>query len=191
MRFNHRAVLLGLALGACQPAAAGKAAPAADVETIKAQALAMVVANPDCTLMEGVERPVETIDLGGGAVGVIVGCSAGMVDMWSYLYVSRDGAAPALTPLIQYDIQGDGNWRAGDTTPNLSWDAEARQFASGIAHQASGCSNGARWRWDGARIALVQQTIGDCEGVMDGGDLPEPRTIWPTTPATPEPTPTA
>lgn len=180
-----------LGLAACQPAATGKpaaeAAPAADMETIKAQAVALTLADPDCEFPEGRERPVEAVDLGGGDVGVIVGCSAGMVDVWSYLYVSNDGAAPVRAPLIQYDVRGDGQWRDDDSTSELTWDAEDRVFAGAANSQASRCSNGASWRWDGSRIVLVRQWIIDCDAKGPDGELPDPKTLWPTTPPTPEP----
>lgn len=186
--------VLALGLAACQPAATGKpaaepaaAAPSADLEGIKAQAVALTVANPDCEFQEGRERPAEAVDLGGGDVGVVVGCSAGMVEVWSYLYVSRDGAAPVRAPLIQYDVRGDGQWRNDDTTAELAWDAEDKVFAGATNSQASGCANGAKWRWDGARIALVEQWIIDCDAKGPDGELPDPRILWPTTPPTPEP----
>ena len=184
---------IAMVLAACQPAAVEKpvdaAAPVApaDMEAIKAQAVALTVANPDCELQEGRERPVEAVDLGGGDVGVVVGCSAGMVEVWSYLYVSKDGAAPVRAPLIQYDVRGDGQWRDDDTTAELAWDAEDKVFAGATNSQATGCANGASWRWDGSRMVLVRQWIIDCDAKGADGELPDPKTLWPTTPPTPEP----
>lgn len=184
--------VLMLGLAACQPAEADKSAPEpaatpADMEAIKAQAVALTTADPECELPEGRERAVTAVDLGGGDAGVIVACSAGMVDTWSNLYVSNDGAVPVRAPLIQYDVRGDGQWRNDDTTSELTWDPASQVFKGVTRSQASGCANGASWRWDGARIALVDQWIIDCDARGPDGELPDPKTLWPTTPPTPEP----
>ncbi len=197
------AVALALGLAACHPAdekATPTAAAAAEVtatpaavepakiDGLKARAVALTTADTDCTLNDGQERTVQAVDLGGGDVGVIVACSSGMVDTWSYLYVSRDGAAPVRTPLIQYDVRGDGQWRDDDSTSELSWDPTKARFSGVTRTQATGCANGASWRWTGDRIALVEQWIITCDHPGPDGELPDPHTIWPTTPPTPEPT---
>ena len=155
--------------------------------------VAEVAADEDCTLMQGVERVSEVIDLGdpnGGVGAVLVTCSAGMPDLWSRLYVvtASNGEAQRVD-LVQYDVQGDGQWRAEFATPNLRYDAEMRQFVSSISSGPMPCELATRWRWDPEtrRIALVQQTVQDCSNWREGQDLPEARVIWPTTPPTPEP----
>jgi hypothetical protein len=179
------ASLMSLGLVACGETAT---ASPADVEGLRAQAIAAVVANPDCELFER-ERQTEVVDLSDGDTGFIVDCSAGMVDVWRYLYVSDNGGAPVRAGLIQYDVRGDGRWRTDDATSELTWDGGERVFKGVVRHQASGCASGADWRWTGDRIALVKQWAMDCSAIGDDGELPEPATVWPTTPATPEPTP--
>ena len=104
----------------------------------------------DCELPAGVERASEVIDLAPNVGAVIVQCSAGMRDTWSQLFIAEpaeEGGHPMAVPLTQYDIQGDGEWRAEFASPNLSWDAERREFVSTIAQAATACGTTTRWRW--------------------------------------------
>lgn len=145
-----------------------------------------------CSLPEGVERETELIDLAPNVGAVIVQCSQGMRDTWSQLFIAEPGdetGHPMAVPLTQYDIQGDGQWRAEFASPNLAWDAERREFVSSIAQAATGCGTSTRWRWDGEarRVAMVEQTTMDCDGLGPDDPRPEPRVVWPTDPATPEP----
>lgn len=146
----------------------------------------------DCELPEGVERASEVIDIAPNVGAVIVQCSAGMRDTWSQLFIaepSEEGGHPMAVPLTQYDIQGDGEWRAEFASPNLTWDAGRREFVSSIAQAATACGTTTRWRWDSEahRVAMVEQTTMDCEGLGPDDPRPEPRIVWPTEPATLEP----
>lgn len=146
----------------------------------------------DCLLPDDVERASQAIDLAPGVGAVIVQCSQGMRDIWSQLFIAEsveEGGHPMAVPLYQYDIQGDGEWRAEFASPNLSWDADRREFVSSVAQAATACGTTTRWRWDptGRRVALVEQTTMDCEGLGPDDPRPEPRVVWPTNPPTPEP----
>ena len=206
----HR-LLLGLAamaLTTCgpatEPAADEPAAAPADAVGPNGTGLALAEAQREgfiahvaqdtenCELPDGVERASEVVDLAPDVGAVIVQCSMGMRDSWSQLFIAeptKEGGHPMAVPLTQYDIQGDGEWRAEFASPNLSWDAERREFVSSIAQAATACGTTTRWRWDGEarRIALVEQTTMDCEGLGPDDPRPEPRVVWPTTPPTPEP----
>ena len=194
----------GVAVAGCQPEQAAEppadapaASESADVSGLAlAQAavsdvLAVVEADTEnCTLPEGREREAQANDLGGGVGAVLADCSAGMRDVWRQLYLVREGGGePERVPLVQYNIQGDGQWRAEFAQPELTWIAEDQTFHS-ATHDVRGCGVATTWRWDAAagRIALVEQTEHDCD-VAEGEDLPEPRVIWPTNPPTPEPQP--
>ena len=199
-------LLLGLA--ACDRGApVASEAPAASettvVETTDTSGLALaeaqlpgmvaVVAQDEdnCQLPEGVERQSRAIDLGGGVGAVIVQCSQGMPDTWYQLFIAEEGGGhPARVPLIQYDIEGDGEWHAETATPNLEWIPSEQVFISSIAERMTGCGTAAKWRYDPeeGRVRLVEQTVQDCDRA-DGENLPEPRIIWPTSPPTPEPGP--
>lgn len=143
-----------------------------------------------CTLPDGRERQAQPIDLGDGVGAVLVDCSAGMRDVWRRLYLVREGGGePERVPLVQYDVQGDGQWRAEFAQSELSWNSADQTFSSST-HDVRGCGVATTWRWDAAarRIALVEQTAQDCD-VEEGESLPESRVIWPTNPPTPEPQP--
>lgn len=180
----------GAAGGAVDAAAEGDgpglALAQAQVEAIKAQ---VASDTENCAMPEGSERWNQVIDLGGGVGAVVMQCSAGMPDMWNQLFIVQEGGGHHMAvPLFQYDIQGDGEWRAEFAQPNLEWDPANRTFFSGI-NGDDGCGSTTTWRWDEAEqhVAMVRATVQDCEGVTDEASLPEPRTIWPTTPPTPEP----
>lgn len=143
----------------------------------------------NCEMQDGVEREHEVVDLGDGVGAVIMECSRGMPDQWKQLFIIEEGGGHHMAvPLFQYDIQGDGEWRAEFAQPNLRWDAASRTFVSAI-QGGDGCGSTTTWRWDAAeqRVAMLNATVQDCEGVTDEASLPEPRTIWPTTPPTSEP----
>lgn len=199
MRIAAAAAALSLGIAGCQPApvetegpaaaAPPAAAPAAADRRAQVAAVVALTAQDleNCTLPERVEREARAIDLGDGTAAVIVTCSVGMRDAWSRLYLIRPGQAPERVPLVQYDIQGDGLWRAEFAAPNLEWLPDERLFAASI-RGARGCGSATRWRWDGRRVALVEQTVQDCD-LAGEGNLPAPRVVWPTSPATPEPAP--
>lgn len=213
MRAGHTLIIgvLALALAACQPAGsaatdAGADAPveARDAAAVDGSGLAAAEAQregfilyvdqntDDCELPEGRERATELVDLGGGVGAVIVQCSMGMRDTWNQLFIAYPGdelGHPMAVPLTRYDIQGDGEWRAEFASPNLTWDSDRREFVSSIAQAATGCGTSTRWRWDGEaqRVAMVEQTTMDCDGLGPDEPRPEPRVVWPTDPATPEP----
>lgn len=205
-----RAILTGafaaLVLTACEPAenAQETESPAADSTAPDGSGLALAEAQREgfiahvaqdtinCELPEGVERASEVIDVAPNVGAVIVQCSQGMRDAWSQLFIAEpaeEGGHPMAVPLTQYDIQGEGEWRAEFASPNLTWDAERREFVSAIAQAATACGTTTRWRWDADahRVALVEQTTMDCEGLSPDDPRPEPRVVWPTDPATPEP----
>lgn len=139
----------------------------------------------DCGLPEGVTRQSETADLGGGDGAVIVTCMVGMPDRWTQLYIVEEGGGQHMaTPLLGYDISGDGQWHLETETPNLEWLPEQRVFQSIIEN--NGCGNTTQWRWNGEAVELVRTTVtSDCTEGRPGSS----RVIWPTDPATPKPTP--
>lgn len=165
------------------PAAPVRATPA-DTAAARNAVRSLVAADADCTpdkLLASDRMKMKDL---GGAVGVVAGCSTGMVDVWSRLYLARPGAAPVAEPLLVFDNRGDGQWHAEPDLPNLTWSEEAGTVEASIRAQATNCGWDARWRWNGTRMALVEmKTIGcDAEQSTDA-------VVWPTSPATPEPTP--
>ena len=193
------AVALMLGLAACGPepeAAAAADAPATEgvasaiaparIEAVKAQVLALVTADEDCTLREGMERTVETVDLGGGDVGALVVCSTGMTDLWSRVYVAEGEAAPVLARLPVYKFQGMEDWRSLDSMSNMTVQPD-KSFAGSAILQATGCTDAATWRWDGTRMLLATQSHMDCKAIGPNGELPDPIQDFPTTPPTPQP----
>ena len=74
-----------------------------------------------------------------------------------------------------------------DAISNMSWDAATRTFAGSTRLQATGCAEGAEWRWDGARLLLARQWHMDCAAIGADGELPDPVDDFPTTPPTEQP----
>ena len=197
----NRSMICGVAamalLSACQQQTptATDAGPAPDdaitarFEALKASALTMVKADEDCVLPEPMEseRTVEAVDLGGGDVAVLVVCSTGTADQWSRVFVSEDNGAPVHVPLPFYKYQGADGWMTWDAMSNMSWDAATRTFAGSTRLQATGCAEGAEWRWDGARLVLARQWHMDCGAIGADDELPDPVDDFPTTPPTEQP----
>lgn len=197
----NRSIIVSLAaltlLTACQqsaPEAADAArapddATPADFEALKASTLNMVRLDENCVLPESMEseRTLEAVDLGGGDVGVLVVCSTGTADQWSRVYVSEDNGAPVHVPLPFYKYQGAEGWITWDAMSNMSWDAAAKTFSGSTRLQATGCSEGAEWRWDGSRLVLARQWHMDCDAIGAEGELPDPIDDFPTTPPTEQP----
>lgn len=162
----------------------------ATFEALKAAALTMVKADENCVLPDGMEseRTVEAFDLGGGDVGVLIVCSTGTADLWSRVYVAEDSGAPVHIPLPFYRYQGADGWMTWDAMSNMSWDDTARTFAGSTRLQATGCAEGAEWRWDGSRLVLARQWHMDCGAIGAEGELPEPLDDFPTMPPIEQPT---
>lgn len=175
---------------AMEPTDAATGSGAALAEAQREAVIAHIAQDTEeCTMPEGVERETEIVDLGDGVGAVIVTCAVGMPDVWSRLYVVQEGGGHHMAvPLIQYDIRGDGLWRGESTSPNLTWLPEDRVFHASHGG-GGGCGGSTRWRWDGEEIVLVEQTVTEgCETLGANDPIPDPRVIWPTDPATPEPT---
>ncbi|WGM31237.1 hypothetical protein [Brevundimonas sp. NIBR11] len=190
------AVAVCVLLTACQQPD-GKAAPAAateapvaaaQLEALKTQVVTLVTADEDCSLPEGMEsqRTAQTIDLGGGDAAVLVVCSTGMADQWSRVYVSQGGAGPVHTPLPLYRYQGAEGWQTWESMSNMSW-SPAEGFAGSTRLQATGCGEGATWRWRNGRLELATQWHMDCDAIGADGELPDPIQDFPTTPPTEQP----
>ena len=199
--FASRTVILAagltLALAACAQASdAANDEPTTDdaglalAEAEREAVIAHVSTDTErCSLPEGVERETELVDLGDGVGAVIVTCAVGNRDAWNKVYVVREGGGHLMAaPLLTYDIQGDGQWRADDAAPNVTWLEDQGVFHASW-RDVRGCGGATRWRWnaDEGRLMLAEHSVQDCEGVEDGQELPDPRIIWPTDPATPEP----
>ena len=188
------AAATGLLLTGCEPAANATKAPSATTPTAAAAspsdaalisaATAMIEADEDCTLLEqNLPRAISVVDLG-SKKAVIAACSAGMVDLWSRLYLVQPDGSLTVSPLLTYDNMGDSEWHAEDISPNLIFDPATKQLVASIAAQSTGCGWSAKWRWDGKRVALAEMSRIGCEA-----EHSEDAVLWPTTPATPEPTP--
>lgn len=185
-------------LAGCQPSAPEPAAPAAAsdaaavtperLEALKTQVMTLVKADEDCALPDFMEqeRTAEAVDLGGGDAGVVVICSTGRADQWSRVYVSENGGAPVNVLLPLYKYQGAEGWEAWDSMSNMGWTDE-RTFAGSTRMQATGCAEGASWRWDGTRLVLAEQWHMDCDAITEDGELPDPIRDFPTTPPTEQP----
>ncbi|HEX8471549.1 MAG TPA: hypothetical protein VF633_10580 [Brevundimonas sp.] len=158
---------------------------AADTTAARAAVRDLIAADGDCTpdRIQASDR-AKTKDFG-GVLGVVAGCSTGIIDVWSRLYLARPGAAPVAAPLLVFDIRGDGEWHAESNVPNLVWSEEAGTLEASIRSQTTNCGWDARWRWDGTRMALVEMKTVGCDAEHSTDVV-----VWPTTPATPEPTPT-
>lgn len=179
-------LLVGCGSGekAAAPAVPAPAQPA-DINAARTAVRDLIATNEDCTPDRVQPSDRSKIKDLGGAVGVVAGCSTGIIDVWSRLYLVRPGAAPVATPLLVFDNRGDRQWHAEPDLPNLVWSEEAGVLEASIRSQTTNCGWDARWHWDGARMALVEmKTVGcDAENSTDV-------VVWPNTPATPEPTPT-
>jgi hypothetical protein len=194
---NILCLAVAASLTACQPAseaspakadASADAIPAERLEALKTQVLTLVKADEDCVLPESMEseRTAQGVDLGGGDAAVLVICSTGMADQWSRIYVSDDGGAPVHAPLPLYKYQGADGWQTWEAMSNMAWGAQ-EGFAGSTRHQASGCAEGATWRWAEGRLVLATQWHMDCEAIGPDGELPDPIQDFPTTPPTEQP----
>lgn len=184
-------------LAACHPASEAPAPKAAEqaaavtpdrLEALKTQVLTLVKADEDCSLPEGMEseRTADGIDLGGGDAAVLVVCSTGMADQWSRIYVSKAGGEPVHVPLPLYKYQGAEGWQTWEAMSNMAWSA-AEGFAGSTRLQATGCAEGATWRWADGRLVLATQWHMDCDAIGADGELPDPIQDFPTTPPTEQP----
>jgi hypothetical protein len=191
--------LLALAmLTGCQQPVSEPAPPEAAAETaavtserqeaLKTQVMTLVKADEDCALPDFMEqeRTAEAVDLGGGDAGVVVICSTGRADQWSRVYVSEDGGVPVHVLLPLYKYQGAEGWQTWDSMSNMGWTDE-RTFAGSTRMQATGCAEGASWRWDGTRLVLAEQWHMDCDAISEDGELPDPIRDFPTSPPTEQP----
>lgn len=158
------------------------------IYALKTQVLALVRADENCVLPEfmGARRAAEFVDLGGGDLAVLVVCSTGTADLWSSVYVSQNGNAPKLAPLPLYKFQDADGWQSWEAMSNMAWSAE-KGFAGSTRHQASGCAEGATWRWADGRLLLATQWHMDCAAIRLEGKLPDPIQDFPTTPPTEQP----
>lgn len=194
---NHylaAAVATVLSLAACQkpaeteptPAAAAAGSPAGSVAAVE-----HILALPALARC-GAEAAGtnQVIDLGGGAFAVLADCEpSDSSSALKALFVQGADGVLKSQSLFSYHgpVQADGvNADEGLTSP-LTWDDAAKELVSISTlgpdqGQTPAQTTTTKWRWDGSKIALVSAVV------TGGGDVPP---SWPTTPATPDPTPAA
>ena len=68
----------------------------------------------------------------------------------------------------------------------MAWSA-GEGFAGSTRLQATGCAEGATWRWQDGRLVLATQWHMDCDAIGPDGELPDPIQDFPTTPPTEQP----
>ncbi|MBU2380818.1 MAG: hypothetical protein KJ824_16820 [Alphaproteobacteria bacterium] len=194
-----------MSLSACQkaaettePSAASADAPAGSAAAVE-RILAMPVMERCGSDWPGHTPPTahQVIDLGEGAFAVLTDCYPNDDQpAWKTLHVQGADGVLKAQPLIIYngpEYDEGYDWEVSPTS-EARWDSTARQLvwaytlAPGDEEPATQVRT-MRWRWDGEKMAMVE--AGRAMHATPNAPATAPVTGWPTTPATPDPTPAA
>lgn len=197
--------ITALALAACQQPgtkASADSAGAPDSTAAVARILAMPVMERCGSDWPGHAPPTanQVIDLGGGAFAVLTDCyqSEEGKAAWKSLHVQgADGVLKAQSlilfngPAAEFD---EGfNWEVSPTS-EATWNPAAKElvWADTLGPNETDPSSQTRtmrWRWNGSKLVMVDaiRVTHATAGAPATGEV----TGWPTTPATPDPTPEA
>jgi hypothetical protein len=180
---------VGALLAGCYPAENAKqpqpVAPAGWSDAALATAVrAKVESDGRCILAEE-HQPAWTIgfDIDGQKM-FTTDCSSGPAGKSEQLYLVRPDASLIAIPFVIYNDQGDPRWRSEDIVPNLSYESRTKEFSATNRRTADSYGWEGRWRWNGHRPVLIEMKTVCCET-----EHAVEAVIWPTTPATSEPTP--
>lgn len=120
-------------------------------------------------------RNAQLIDLGEVMLAQ-VSCSLGAYSFTDRLFILRDGEAPELVTLPDYDASG---WFATDQISMPEIDAGARiitTYRKSAGH--GGCGSEGRYKWDGVRFVLEELRWRDCSS-PDAANGPPYPVVWP------------
>lgn len=156
-----------------------------DAAALAAAARAKVESDARCILPleDGLEVTIG-FDINGQKM-LSTDCSSIPSGLSERLYLVRPDASLVPIPFVIYDDERGPRWRTEDSVPNLDYDPLTKEFSATNRRLADDCGWEGRWRWNGQRPALIEMKTFGCEAEHSVDAV-----IWPTVPATPEPTPT-
>jgi hypothetical protein len=197
-----------VATSACDKPAAEGRPPATGVDADaapagSASAVARILAMPTMVRCDAdnpdVPAPTGTrvVDLGGGAFAILADCASDGGAPLKALFVQGADGVLKRQPLLVYNgpQYPDEYQFEGVPTLPLVWDAADQvltgEFDLGPREEGDPGTmvSTMRWRWDGARMALVEATV--ATRAAPGGDATNPVKGYPGTPAGTDPTPPA
>lgn len=184
-----------LAVASCQPAADDQAPPAVEARgaasaELVADVTRRVNADENCSwAATSGERGVETLALSGGATGVLADCTDNEGQRWRAVYVQSPDGVLMRQPLLAYMGAEDSAYAPTPALP-LTWDPATQELTSVLESPEDDAGSRVlidtiRWRWDGEKFAMVETS----RATRAGAETAAPVVSWPTTPATPDPTP--